>query len=102
MKKIHAKHVIFFLIGALMVFALAYTLETNQINESQALLKEQRALAKELGLGHQESLERLSLIHLGKDLIEVQQELQLEQVKSFTLLHPKPSQLSLNEQSYEL
>ena len=102
MSKLKAKNIILFLIGSILLLALVYTLEINQVGEGRARLSRQRERVKELGLAQQEALEKFSLVHMGKSLIQIQEELQLEQVKEFTLIRPQPNQFSLNEHLYEL
>lgn len=102
MKQIKAKNSILFLIASILALALAYTLEINQVEEGRALLIEERQSLKELGLLQQTALEQLSLVDKGKDLSRIQIELNLEQAKGFTLLHPRPNELSLNRHLYEL
>lgn len=85
------------LISVLLGTALCYTLETNQVTQSQQNLEQTKQTVKELTLVHQQSLEQLSLVNITQDLTRVKEEFQLEQIKEFTLLHSKPSQLSFNQ-----
>lgn len=86
----------------LLLFALGYTLEVNQLGQAQSELFNARKLQTELSLSFQEALEQLSLVKSGDDAKRLEGELNLEQVKSFSLLAPKSNQLSLNQPPYEL
>jgi len=85
-----------------LLFALGYTLEVNQLGQAQSELSHARKFQTDLSLRRQEALEQLSLVKSGDDAKRLEGELNLEQVKSFSLLEPKGNQLSFSEPPYEL
>lgn len=85
------------LVGIVVMLALAYILEINELSEAKAELSDQQSKFKELTLVNQQSIQELSLVKMGKHLERLQEELQLEQVKNFSLIEPKANQLSLRK-----
>lgn len=85
------------LVGIVVVLALAYIIEVNELSEAKAALSDEQGKFKELTLANQESIQELSLLKMGKHLERLQEELRLEQVKNFSLIESKANQLSLRK-----